>query len=143
MGWRDGALPVSDQVGAECKRRPVPGQGDQASGAELGGDADVCEHADHGAGFGAALDGFAADELADDGRARAGAVQRAFEDPPVAASLLGQQDRHTVQLCIHCREDPAGFWVSHKNAETVRRPWCLSCCDVLDPARYNVVRFGS
>lgn len=50
---------------------------------------------------------------------------------------------HTVQLCIHCREDPAGFWVSHKNAETVRRPWCLSCCDVLDPARYNVVRFGS
>jgi hypothetical protein len=50
---------------------------------------------------------------------------------------------HTVQLCIHCREDPAGFWVSHKDARTVRRPWCLSCCDVLDRGRYDVVRFGS
>jgi hypothetical protein len=50
---------------------------------------------------------------------------------------------HTVQLCIHCQEDPAGFWVSRKNAKTVRRPWCLSCCDVLDRGRYDVVRFGS
>ena len=49
---------------------------------------------------------------------------------------------HTVQLCIHCRESPAGFWVSHKSAKTVRRPWCLSCCDVLDRGRYDVVRFG-
>jgi hypothetical protein len=50
---------------------------------------------------------------------------------------------HTVHLCIHCRESPAGFWVSHNGAQTVRRPWCLSCCDSLDRDRYNVVRFRS
>jgi hypothetical protein len=50
---------------------------------------------------------------------------------------------HTVQLCIHCQENPAGFWVSHKSAKAARRPWCLSCCDVLDRGRYDVTRFGS
>jgi hypothetical protein len=50
---------------------------------------------------------------------------------------------HTVQLCIHCRENPAGFWVSRKSAKAVRRPWCLSCCDVLDRGRYDVTRFGN
>ena len=50
---------------------------------------------------------------------------------------------HTVHLCMHCRENPAGFWVSHKSAQAVRRPWCLSCCDTLDQDRYDVVRFGS
>jgi hypothetical protein len=39
---------------------------------------------------------------------------------------------HTFQLCIHCRERPAGFWVSRAGATTVRRPWCLSCCEGLD-----------
>jgi hypothetical protein len=29
---------------------------------------------------------------------------------------------HTVQLCIHCRHNPAGFWVSHTSDQTVRRP---------------------
>jgi hypothetical protein len=48
---------------------------------------------------------------------------------------------HTVHLCIHCRERAAGFWVSGKSAQAVRRPWCLSCCDILDPDRYDVVRF--
>lgn len=42
---------------------------------------------------------------------------------------------HTVQLCIHCRQNPAGFWVSGKDAQTVHRPWCLSCCDGLDRSR--------
>jgi hypothetical protein len=56
----------------------------------------------------------------------------------IASGLLP----HTVQLCIHCRENPAGFWVSDKSAKTVRRPWCLSCCDVLDRVRYEVVPFG-
>jgi hypothetical protein len=50
---------------------------------------------------------------------------------------------HTVHLCIRCRESPAGFWVSHNGAQTVRRPWCLSCCDILDRDRYSVVRFDS
>jgi hypothetical protein len=49
---------------------------------------------------------------------------------------------HTVQLCIHCQENSAGFWVSHPGAKAVRRPWCLSCCDALDRGRYEVTRFG-
>ena len=38
----------------------------------------------------------------------------------------------THQLCVHCRQSTAGFWVSRKNTSVVRRPWCLSCCDDLD-----------
>jgi len=41
---------------------------------------------------------------------------------------------HTIQLCTHCRHNPAGFWVSRHGDQTVRRPWCLSCCQDLDPA---------
>jgi hypothetical protein len=48
----------------------------------------------------------------------------------------------TVQLCIHCRESPAGFWVSRKNGKVVRRPWCLSCCQGLDGGRCDVIPFG-
>jgi hypothetical protein len=48
---------------------------------------------------------------------------------------------HTVQLCIHCRHNPAGLWVSHTGGQTVRRPWCLSCCQGLDPGRYHVIPF--
>jgi hypothetical protein len=48
---------------------------------------------------------------------------------------------HTVQLCIHCRHNPAGFWVSSAGDQTVRRPWCLSCCQNLDPASHHISRF--
>jgi len=48
---------------------------------------------------------------------------------------------HTIQLCIHCRRNPAGFWVSHNGDQTVRRPWCLSCCQDLDPACHHVIPF--
>lgn len=51
--------------------------------------------------------------------------------------------RHSIQLCIHCRQNPAGFWVSRDNSQVVRRPWCLSCCQHLDPARYRVQPFDS
>ena len=47
----------------------------------------------------------------------------------------------TVQLCIHCRHNPAGFWVSHMGDQTARRPWCLSCCGGLDQSRYHVIPF--
>jgi len=50
---------------------------------------------------------------------------------------------HTIQLCIHCRVNPAGFWVSHATAQTVRRPWCLSCCQHLDPRCYHINPFNS
>jgi hypothetical protein len=49
---------------------------------------------------------------------------------------------HLIQLCIHCRERPAGFWVSQVDAKTVRRPWCLSCCTALD-RDYRVIPFDS
>lgn len=48
---------------------------------------------------------------------------------------------HTIQLCVHCRRNPAGFWVSRTGGQTVRRPWCLSCCQDLDPACYHVKAF--
>lgn len=50
---------------------------------------------------------------------------------------------HTIQLCIHCRDRPAGFWVSCTGGQTVRRPWCLSCCEGLDRDRSDVIPFDS
>ena len=49
----------------------------------------------------------------------------------------------TVQLCIHCRHNPAGFWVSRDSDQTVRRPWCLSCCQDLDPSCHHIKPFDS
>ena len=48
---------------------------------------------------------------------------------------------HTIQLCIHCQQNPAGFWVSRTGDQIVQRPWCLSCCQHLDPCRYHVIPF--
>jgi hypothetical protein len=49
----------------------------------------------------------------------------------------------TIQLCIHCRARSAGFWVSRTSDQTVRRPWCLSCCQDLDPSCYHVKPFDN
>jgi len=59
--------------------------------------------------------------------------------PATARGLLP----HMVQLCIHCRQSPAGFWVSRRGGRTVRRPWCLSCCQRLDRDRCDVIPFDS
>lgn len=48
---------------------------------------------------------------------------------------------HTVQLCIHCRQNPARFWISHTSDQTARRPWCLCCCRDLDPACHHIKPF--
>jgi|SRR5215469_16869396 len=48
----------------------------------------------------------------------------------------------TIQLCIHCQQCPAGFWVRRTGGAVVRRPWCLSCCQDLDRDRYDVIPFG-
>ena len=48
----------------------------------------------------------------------------------------------TVQICIHCMENPAGFWVSRRNSRVVHRPWCLSCCQELDPDLCDVTPFA-
>jgi hypothetical protein len=58
---------------------------------------------------------------------------------PTAPRLLPR----TVQICIHCRQNPAGLWVSHAGGQTVRRPWCLTCCQELHPDRYDVIPFDS
>jgi hypothetical protein len=50
---------------------------------------------------------------------------------------------HTIQLCVHCRHNPAGFWVSRNDSRTARRPWCLTCCQDLDPGCYHVIPFDS
>jgi hypothetical protein len=46
------------------------------------------------------------------------------------------------QLCIHCQENPAGFWVSRRGGAVVRRPWCLSCTRELDRGRCDVTPFA-
>jgi len=59
------------------------------------------------------------------------------------ARVLPARLPRTIQLCIHCRENPAGFWVSRTGGNTVRRPWCLSCCQRLDPERCDMIPFDS
>jgi hypothetical protein len=48
---------------------------------------------------------------------------------------------HTMQLCTHCRRNPAGLWVSRDADQTARRPWGLSCCQHLDPACHHIRPF--
>jgi hypothetical protein len=48
----------------------------------------------------------------------------------------------TIQVCIHCQQRPAGFWVHRTGGTVVRRPWCLSCCQGLDRDRCDVIPFG-
>jgi hypothetical protein len=45
-------------------------------------------------------------------------------------------------LCIHCRENIAGFWVSRSTSRVARHPWRLSCGQQLDPGRCAVIPFG-
>jgi hypothetical protein len=92
---------------------------------------------------------------------RDGLAARFIQDMAAGASVAADQDRpgpttansrwraitmprmlpRTIQLCIHCRQNPAGFWVSRDSDQTVRRPWCLSCCQDLDPGCYYVSPF--
>jgi len=84
---------------------------------------------------------------------RGGFAARFIQDLAAAATATANRRRrtrtaprrlpHTIQLCIHCRHNPAGFWVSRNSSQTVRRPWCLACCQNLDPGRYHVQPFDS
>ena len=49
----------------------------------------------------------------------------------------------TVQLCVHCRLRPAGFWVSRNGGRVVRRPWCLACCEELDRSDCEITPLGA
>ena len=74
--------------------------------------------------------------------AAAGASVAAGQNRPTATTTNSRRRTipmprllpHTIQQCIHCRQSPAGFWVSRDSDQTVRRLWCLSCCQDLDPA---------
>jgi hypothetical protein len=62
---------------------------------------------------------------------------RRFRRPlPAGPAHLARvsQAQTTIQLCIHCRHNPAG---SHPSGQTVGRPWRLSCCQDL-PGRAPV-----
>ena len=50
---------------------------------------------------------------------------------------------HTFPVCIHCLVNPAGFWVSRKDSNVVRRPWCLTCCQHLDRELCNMTPFSA
>lgn len=80
------------------------------------------------------------DRVPDAGRAAAGDRQRRGKGPSTitAPGVLPR----TVQLCIHCQQRPAGFWVRRTGGTVARRPWCLSCCQELDRDRYDVIPFG-
>ena len=65
--------------------------------------------------------------------------------PAQAQDQLAVQDTRTwgrtVKLCIHCQENPAGFWVSRRPGQVAHRPWCLSCCQELDRDLCDVTPF--
>ena len=68
---------------------------------------------------------------------------RSYALPRSLRAMLGSgRLPRTIQLCVHCRQNPAGFWVSHGNGSVTRRPWCLSCRHRLDQGRDAVTPFG-
>ena len=71
----------------------------------------------------------------------AGTPPKALREMLRATALPGRLP-HTIHLCVHCKERPAGFWVSRSGVSTPRRPWCLSCCDELD-RDCRVIQFDS
>ncbi len=48
----------------------------------------------------------------------------------------------TIQLCVHCKKSPAGFWVSRSTSTVSGRPWCLACCQELDRVHCDIIPFG-
>jgi hypothetical protein len=48
-----------------------------------------------------------------------------------------------MQACCRCK-NTAGFWVMAKDAQVVRRPWCLSCItEFLDLEQVRISRIGT
>jgi len=125
------AAPTRLEQAPTAGRPPPPG--DQQRPARLTG------HPDRGDGRAARLRA-GGDRAPDAGRAAARGPQRRRKAPSTmtAPGVLPR----TVQLCIHCQQRPAGFWVRRTGGTVVRRPWCLSCCQDLDRDRNDVIPFG-
>jgi hypothetical protein len=128
LGQPAAAATLLDQ--APTGTRPPP-PGDHLRPARL------AHHHDHGPG---AYLRAGPDRVPDSGRAAARGRQRR-RTGPVPGAASGVLPR-TIQLCIHCQQRPAGFWVRRTGGTVVRRPWCLSCCQDLDRDRYDVIPFG-
>lgn len=111
--------------------RPQP-SGDQRRPAWLAGH--------HDRGHGRAARRRAGGDRVPDVRRGAARGRRRRRKDPFTMTVPGVLP-HTIQLCIHCRHNPAGFWVSRASNRTVRRPWCLSCCQDLDPACHHIKPF--
>ena len=45
------------------------------------------------------------------------------------------------RICVRCQVNPAGFWVSALPGSVARRPWCLTCCEHLNPAACHITPF--
>jgi hypothetical protein len=90
-------------------------------------------------------DGFAVRFIQDIAAAMSVAAGQNRAAPPAAMprprAMGAQRPPHTMQLCVHCRQNLAGFSISRTGAMPARRPWCLSCCRGLDPGRYHLTRF--
>jgi hypothetical protein len=56
--------------------------------------------------------------------------------------LAARQQARGVQLCIHCQQNPARFWLIPRGATVARRPWCLACCQELGQDLCRVTAFG-
>jgi len=75
-----------------------------------------------------------ADELHGGTRAARGAGKAVHSNPARTAAA-----RHPA---VRPLPGAAGrFWVSRPGGKTVRRPWCLSCCETLDRDHCDVTRF--
>ena len=130
LGQLAAAATLLDQAPTGARLQPP---GDQRRPAQPAG------HPDHDRGHGAHLRA-GGDRVPDAGRAAARGRQRRRTGPftRTAPGVLP----HTLQLCIHCQQRPAGFWVRRTGGTVVRRPWCLPCCQDLDRDRYDVIQFG-
>jgi len=121
-------------------RRQPAGRARHSRRPQPPGPPDPWAGADHGAGMSPVagpLDIAAAASVAA-GQNRAAP---AATTPRQRTITMPRLSPHTVQLCIHCRQNPAGSWVSRTRGLPARRPWCLSCCQHLDPGRYHLVPF--
>jgi hypothetical protein len=145
---RAGALPADGVTAPAALGQPAAAATglDQApTGARLQPPADQRRpaqppgHPDRGRGRGTRLRG-GGDRVPDVGRAAALGRQRhrAGLFTRTASGVLPR----TIQLCIHCQQRPAGFWIRRTGGTVVRRPWCLSCCQDLDRDRHDVIPFG-
>jgi hypothetical protein len=66
-----------------------------------------------------------------------------WRDPAELEPALGQDRRRDFRRLAGLLQQPHAALGPHGFERPVRRPWCLSCCQNLDPRRYHVQSFDS